>query len=496
MDANTLSAKIIKAEMLGDMDRVEELKKQLDQLTKQLPESFKSTNNQRGRDNHNPNYHHQHHHRNHNRPKDSGNTNELNKLNAKIIKAELMGNQDLIQELKSQLEKLKKSSDVQQSNQPSKSDQQVNQNSPDNLNKLTAQLMKAEMMGDLQRVAELRKQLGFNEDDNSDHDEDLIVTQGSQLGPTNEPTRNAKLNQIAKKMSSDRLGLKQMFVSAKRGDVEDEAKLFIASSSKLINMDDEYEDVVRKGNKKRKQEDREDRPKIIPDEPEEIECGHCVQKVPRRLVIDKKSTVYLCLPPHEPFVDGHCYIRSVNHVRCSVEAEEDCITQIAELRQQLCLQAKAQKKSVVFIEMYLKKGRNKHFQIECFPIKKKYLSDCKMYFKKAILECEMEWSMNKKLVEIKDKCITKSIPKGLSYFWVSFGPTNDSFGHVIEEEQYFPKHFGYEVISGLLDIDRFKYTKPRPESYEQQVERANKFRAIWNQSTIDEQSTDSEIMKT
>ena len=142
---------------------------------------------------------------------------------------------------------------------------------------------------------------------------------------------------------------------------------------------------------------------------------------------------------------------------------------------------------MVFTEMFFKKGRNKHFQIECFPIKQKYMADIKMYFKKAIMECEKEWSMNKKLVEMKDKCITKSLPKGLSYFWVSFGPSNDSYGHVIEDEQDFSRNFAYEVIAGLLDIDRFKYTKPRNESFDEQFQRVSKFKQIWKQieETVD-----------
>lgn len=59
---------------------------------------------------------------------------------------------------------------------------------------------------------------------------------------------------------------------------------------------------------------------------------------------------------------------------------------------------------------------------------------------KAILECETEWSTNKKLVDLSKKDIRHSVPKGLPYFAVDFG-NEGGFAHVIEEEKYFPSNF-------------------------------------------------------
>lgn len=63
-----------------------------------------------------------------------------------------------------------------------------------------------------------------------------------------------------------------------------------------------------------------------------------------------------------------------------------------------------------------------------------------IYFKKALLDCEAEWSMNKKVVDLKGKNIRKGVPKGLPYFWIDFG-MDPGFAHVIEDQQLFPRTF-------------------------------------------------------
>ena len=62
------------------------------------------------------------------------------------------------------------------------------------------------------------------------------------------------------------------------------------------------------------------------------------------------------------------------------------------------------------------------------------------FLQKALLECETEWSNNKKVVDLSQKDIQRAIPKGLPYFEVDFG-NHAGFAHVIENEKLFPKNF-------------------------------------------------------
>ncbi len=59
---------------------------------------------------------------------------------------------------------------------------------------------------------------------------------------------------------------------------------------------------------------------------------------------------------------------------------------------------------------------------------------------KALLECESEWAMNKKVVDLKGKDVRKCVPKGLPYFVVDFG-MQSGFAHVVEDEHRFPDAF-------------------------------------------------------
>jgi hypothetical protein len=63
---------------------------------------------------------------------------------------------------------------------------------------------------------------------------------------------------------------------------------------------------------------------------------------------------------------------------------------------------------------------------------------------KALLECESEWSMNKKVIDLKGKDVRKAVPKGMSYFCVDFG-MQSGFAHIIEDEQRFPPVFAQVI---------------------------------------------------
>ena len=76
---------------------------------------------------------------------------------------------------------------------------------------------------------------------------------------------------------------------------------------------------------------------------------------------------------------------------------------------------------------------------------------------KAILECEQEWSQNRKLVELKGKDVRHRIPKGLPYFFVRFN-WKDGFAHVIEDEQLFPKDFAQ--VRASLTFSCFRIILP------------------------------------
>ncbi|NXN88674.1 C19L2 protein, partial [Bombycilla garrulus] len=95
----------------------------------------------------------------------------------------------------------------------------------------------------------------------------------------------------------------------------------------------------------------------------------------------------------------------------------------------------------VFLETNMSMKKRFHMVYECIPLPKEVGDMAPIYFKKAIMESDEEWSMNKKLIDLSSKDIRKSVPKGLPYFSVDFG-LQGGFAHVIEDQHNFPHYFG------------------------------------------------------
>ncbi|NXS60902.1 C19L2 protein, partial [Brachypteracias leptosomus] len=95
----------------------------------------------------------------------------------------------------------------------------------------------------------------------------------------------------------------------------------------------------------------------------------------------------------------------------------------------------------VFLETNMSIKKRYHMVYECIPLPKEVGDMAPIYFKKAIMESDEEWSVNKKLIDLSSKDIRKSVPKGLPYFSVDFG-LQGGFAHVIEDQHKFPHYFG------------------------------------------------------
>ncbi|NXG79106.1 C19L2 protein, partial [Baryphthengus martii] len=95
----------------------------------------------------------------------------------------------------------------------------------------------------------------------------------------------------------------------------------------------------------------------------------------------------------------------------------------------------------VFLETNMSMKKRYHMVYECIPLPKEVGDMAPIYFKKAIMESDEEWSVNKKLIDLSSKDIRKSVPKGFPYFSVDFG-LQGGFAHVIEDQHKFPHYFG------------------------------------------------------
>ncbi|XP_047508487.1 CWF19-like protein 2 homolog [Pieris napi] len=398
---------------------------------------------------------------------------------------------------------LQKSEHIEESNTAFLSDEKMN--------KLGAKIVKAEIMGDLQLVCKLKDKLEAareyrknnpvitNEDDGimlistsaSGSSRPLIKNHYDGDSRSKGGKRKAETYDVGGRCkyfgNDDKYNLSEMFQQEKYGTNYDADAELAKISSKSKNPNDDLEDIfvdeISKNRNDAKDSERE-RQKAI-NQSVKLEksldgCEHCFdsKNMIKHLVVSCGNKVYMAVPARKSLVKGHCIISTIQHYTCVTALDEDVWEEIMVYRKLITQYFNSQNKDVVFYETAMKLHRYPHVVINCVPLPRDVGDMASIYFKKALLECEAEWSMNKKVVDLKGKNIRKGIPKGLPYFWIDFG-VDPGFAHVIEDQSMFPKTFAEEIIAGMLDLDHTVWKNPQREYGELQRKKVMEFVNEW-----------------
>ncbi|XP_024426505.2 CWF19-like protein 2 isoform X2 [Desmodus rotundus] len=393
---------------------------------------------------------------------------EKNKLGAKIIKAEMMGNMELAEQLKAQLEKANKFKET------------VTQISS--------------------------KKSGVEGEDQ----QEVILVRTDQLGrvwPVNTPGKplESKGGRRKRQMAStheekervryfrddDKLSLNDLVKNEKMGTAENQNKLFMRMASKFMGKTDgDYytlDDMFVSKAAERGlfgEEEENQRKKAIAEHrslaAQMEKCLYCFDssQFPKHLIAAIGIKVYLCLPNFQSLTEGHCLIVPLQHHRAATLLDEDIWEEIQMFRKSLVKMFEDKGLDCIFLETNMSMKKQYHMVYECIPLPKEVGDMAPIYFKKAIMESDEEWSMNKKLIDLSSKDIRKSVPKGLPYFSVDFG-LQGGFAHIIEDQHKFPHYFGKEIIGGMLDIEPRLWRKGIRESFEDQRKKALQFAQWW-----------------
>ncbi|XP_015434949.1 PREDICTED: CWF19-like protein 2 [Dufourea novaeangliae] len=378
---------------------------------------------------------------------------ELNKLGAKIVKAEIMGNTELAAELKIQLKKARE---------------------------LVANTMQSNESDELHNVILART-------DNKGITRPLESRGQSIEWAGNSKQKNATTHVAGKRVlhyfDDDKYSLQQLFQREKGRPTNEDDAQFVKVASRNMNMDEIFEEQIIRVQSDAKQ-DEKDRSRAIKEHKQLSKslgsCHWCIESkyMLKHMIVAMDSDICLSLPACTSLTDGHCIITPVQHVTCQLQLDEDIWEKLKAFKQTLHKMFVDQNKYPVFYESYKSRHKFLHMQLECVPLPKEIGELVPMYFKKALLECETEWSMNKKVIDLEHKDIRHAIPNGLSYFVVEF-ETNKGYAHVIEDEHMFPKSFAEEIIGGMLDLDHDVWRKRKRENFDQQREKVLKFLDIW-----------------
>ncbi|XP_056120109.1 CWF19-like protein 2 [Rhinichthys klamathensis goyatoka] len=209
-------------------------------------------------------------------------------------------------------------------------------------------------------------------------------------------------------------------------------------------------------------------------------CRHCFDspELPKHLITAVGSKVYLCLPNSVSLTEGHCLIVPIQHHTAATGLDEDIWSEIQMFRRALVRMFESQELDCVFLETHMNPKRHLHMVYECVPMPKELGDMAPIYFKKAIMESDEEWAMNKKVVDLSSKDIRQAVPRGLPYFSVDFG-LQGGFAHVIENEHKFPHYFGKEILGGMLDLEPRRWRKPIRENFDDQRKKVLAFAQWW-----------------
>ena len=407
------------------------------------------------------------------------------------------------------------------------------------MNELAAKLMKAEILGNEDLVAALKKKLeqarqvraanpgaaATSGKSKKSEAEVVILTRTDSKGfarplQTNsahpEPTGGRRKKQKAETHSADghraryfpdddKFSLQDMFQREKLTTAEDQNEIFIKLAGKDkrqehdLDMDDVFSERAREKESDGKLEARERGRAINEHKRKERmldSCRWCFdgKELQRHLIVAVGVKSYVCLPPYQSITEGHCLIIPLHHTTCATQLDEDVWDEMQDFRKALVSMFRADDEDCVLFETAMYLNKFPHMVWHCIPLPQEIGDMAPIYFKKAILECETEWSTNKKIVDLSKKDVRHSVPKGLPYFAVDFG-NEGGFAHVIEEEKNFPTNFAQEIIGGMMDLDHTIWRKPRIENFEKQRRKVIHFSKKWRNFDFTKQSNDAKRMK-
>ncbi|CAH6780001.1 CWF19-like protein 2 [Phodopus roborovskii] len=395
--------------------------------------------------------------------------------------------------------------------------------SVDEKNKLGAKIIKAEMMGNMELAEQLKAQLKeankFKETTTQistkrsgvEHeDEEVILTRTDEYGrtwPVNIPRETLDVKAKRRKRQKvsthedkeriryfpddDHLSLSDLVKNEKMRTDIDQNRLFMRMASKFMGKpdDDHYtlDDMfVSKAAEKERIGEKEEcqRRKAIAEHQslatQMTNCLYCFDssQFPKHLIVAIGVKVYLCLPNFRSLTEGHCLIVPLQHLQAATMLDEDIWEEIQMFRNSLVKMFEEKGLDCIFLEYNMGMKKHYHMVYECIPLPRELGDMAPIYFKKAIMESDEEWSLNKKLIDLSLKNVRQSVPRGLPYFAVDFG-LQGGFAHVIEDQHKFPRYFGKEIIGGMLDLEPRLWRKGIKESFEDQRKKALQFAQWW-----------------
>ncbi|XP_037082379.1 CWF19-like protein 2 [Pollicipes pollicipes] len=369
------------------------------------------------------------------------------------------------------------------------------------MNALAAKILKAELNGDDDVVATLQRQLDAARrlratvgPSRAAAEQVVIVVGKGTRAPTSErPSKRQKpdTHRGAERTKyfadDDRLQLRDMFERERRTTPADEAAALarLTAGGVRQRLDDDHglDDVLAERAGRAQPalaEDERQAARALAQHRRAERCDRCLdsRRTLRHLIAALGAKSYLALPAGRSLTAGHCLLVPQQHVTSLVGLDEDAWEEVQRFRAALVAMFATMEQDVVFFESAVKLRTYPHAVLQAVPVPRESGDLAPIYFKKALEESETEWSQNKKVVDLRGRDVRRAVPKGLPYFFVDFG-LQPGFAHVVEDEELFPATFAEEVIGGMLELEPSAWRRSRNESLDEQRKKVMEFSKHW-----------------
>ena len=349
---------------------------------------------------------------------------------------------------------------------------------PEDLNKLMAKKMKAELAGDFEAARTLEEQIKVIQSGNSAKPKDVLTLL---------PTETYNKRKAEKDMTIAELVRHEKLSNSKEFDSEMEKGITRNKRFKddLDSLDDQANRMLVNSDNTASSNTFDCRAQSIEEykQKEKItkECWFCPQsdrfKVERASdwIVAYGNYTYLALPKHRSIHPWHCLIVPMSHVcsllDCRGEFEDEIWEEVRNFKKCLLQMAARQDRSFVFMECVMKSGDpRRHTFIDCVPTPRGQHSEhVKGHFLKALQETEEEWSNNKKVIDTSLKAggLRSALPRRhFPYFYVDFR-LDQGYAHVIEDaERFGTGDFGRDIMASILGVPRNEWRSQRTSSKE------------------------------
>ncbi|XP_028627233.1 CWF19-like protein 2 [Grammomys surdaster] len=394
---------------------------------------------------------------------------EKNKLGAKIIKAEMMGNMELAEQLKAQLKEANKCKETitqtpaKRSRVEHEDEQEVILTRTDASGRMWPVSSPGETV-DLKAERRKRQRVSTHEDK----------------------------ERIRYFPDDDHLSLNDLVKNEKMGTDNDQNRLFMQMASKFMGksdgdyytLDDMFVSKAAEKEHFGKKEEGQRRRAVAEHQrlaAQMAKCLYCFDssQFPKHLIVAIGVKVYLCLPNFRSLTEGHCLIVPLQHHQAATVLDEDIWEEIQMFRKSLVRMFEDKGLDCVFLETNMGLKRHYHMVYECIPLPKEAGDMAPIYFKKAIMESDEEWSMNKKLIDLSSKDIRKSVSINRYYFILEWLLQSTFVALFIYIYIHIFLTVSKEIIGGMLDLEPRLWRKGIRESFEDQRKKALQFAQWW-----------------